>query len=85
MSKAIARVLWLAAAVPLAAALVTGCAQGSGSTAPQSCKVAATAGRQLATTVQPGDAGWYWIPQARAYLEFVCTDGTLVHIAGYGN
>jgi hypothetical protein len=78
------RIAMLAAAAGLGAVLVTGCGS-TGGTAPQSCKVPGTAGRQLATTVQPGDAGWYWIPQAKAYLEFVCTDGTLVHIAGYGN
>jgi hypothetical protein len=49
------------------------------------CAVRAVPGRQLATVVVPGDAGNYWLPGARGYAEYVCTDGTLVHVAGYGN
>ena len=52
---------------------------------PAACSVPFTAKHQDATTVRSGDAGWYWLPGSTHLSEFVCTDGTLVHTALYGN
>jgi len=40
---------------------------------------------QDATVLANGDAGWLWLPGANSLKEFVCTDGTLIHVTGYGN
>lgn len=99
MSRPVWAAIWVMVGAMLAAAALTatgtigqhGAPQASVRHAPQasippaSCHVHATAGRQAATTVSSGDAGWYWVPRVHAYQTFVCTDGVLVHVTGYGN
>lgn len=51
---------------------------GSETPIPQACTVAGS-------PLPSGDAARMWIPQLRSYQEFVCTDGTWIHITGYGN
>ena len=51
---------------------------------PASCSWPALAARQDAGSMASGDAAILWLPGARAYAEFVCTDGTLVPVEKYG-
>ena len=38
-----------------------------------------------AGSLPSGDAARLYIPQIHSTQEFVCTDGVLVHVTGYGN
>ena len=51
---------------------------------PAACHVQRVAGKQAAVVSPSGDAGWYWLPGAAGYRLFVCTDGVLVPVSGYG-
>lgn len=87
------RILQIWVAVALAAILFTlAYIAGSSPTvlmrnAPVSadCAVSATPGHQDAFVLRNGDAAKLWVARAHALQEFVCTDGTLVHVSHYGN
>lgn len=72
-------------AVPAAALLVVALAGGADGYAlhsqpaePAPCQVART-------SLASGDAARLYVPQQHSMQEFVCTDGTWVHVTGYGN
>ena len=49
------------------------------SAAPRPCRISAT------TWLPAGDASRQYIPQLHRTQEFVCTDGTWVHVTGYSS
>jgi hypothetical protein len=72
-------VIWVLA---LLATLAVGCAAAA---APGHRAADVASPRQCSHPVLPsGDAARLWVPQAHAVQTFVCTDGTWVHVTGYG-